>query len=65
MADKLPPRLNAEFMLFREALRETGMSVTTFKRKRKQGLFTCRLYLGRLIVKRADVDRFLQTLEVV
>lgn len=64
MADKLPPRLEKDFMLFREALKETGMSVSTFKRKRKQGLFRCRRYLGRLIVRRTDVDRFLKTLEV-
>jgi predicted DNA-binding transcriptional regulator AlpA len=63
--NELPPRLAAKWVLLPEALEETGMSRTSFYRYRADGVFGCRLWMNRLLVSRADIDRWLKHLESV
>lgn len=64
-SNQLPERLAAEYMLLPEALYQTGMSESTFRRRRAEGIFRCKQWMSRIIVKRADVDRWLKHLESV
>lgn len=68
MAEKqsdLPERLAKDWLLLPDALEATGMSRRTFYRYRADGFFSCKLWMNRLVVSRADVDRYLKHLESV
>lgn len=56
----LPDELQRDWMYQSVALQRLRMSRSAFHRKRKLGLFECRRWGNKIIVKKSDVSRYLK-----
>lgn len=65
MAQPLPYQLDRSFVRQPEAIDQLGISRRTFYRLRDQGLFECRRYGGRVLVRKTDIARYLKNLPLV
>lgn len=61
---QLPDQLKENWLWQEEALNRLCMSRTTFFRKRQMGLFECRRFNGHVIVRKTDIERYLNNLEL-